>query len=117
MVLFCRRRNIVGHFDPLRLQLSPFFLQLAKFSFASGSPGRIRILLRGMVPLIPDLRYTSHSFSPYDNSRAMNRSSGCMVEVALPPHSVKPDILYSPGPSIVAITVSCDHALAGLNNT
>jgi hypothetical protein len=40
-----------------------------------------------------------------------------MVEVALPPHSVEPDIVYSPGPSIVAITVSCDHALAGLNNT
>src|SRR5205823_8274806 len=88
-----------------------FFSQLAKFSLASGSSGRRRILSRGMVPLITDLRYTSQSFSPSDNSRAMNRSPGCMVEVALPPHSVEPDIVYSPGPSIVAITASCDHAV------
>jgi hypothetical protein len=48
----------------------------------------------------------------------MNRSPGFMVEVViLPPHSVEPDNWYSPGPSSVAITVSCDHALAGLNNT
>src|SRR6478672_8651247 len=86
------------------------FLQVSKFSFASGSSGRRRILLRGMLPLIPDLRYTSQYRSPPDkinlpsepipttrprNSRAMNRSPGFMVEVASPPHSVEPDILYS----------------------
>src|SRR2546429_75095 len=81
------------------------------FSLASGSSGRRRILSGGMVPLIPDLRSTSQSFSPSDNSRAMNRSPGCMVEVAFPPHSVDPYIVYSPGPSSVAITASCDQAV------
>jgi len=35
-----------------------------------------------------------------------------MVEVTLPPHSIEPDIAYPPGPLIVAITASCDHAVA-----
>jgi hypothetical protein len=35
-----------------------------------------------------------------------------MVEVALPPHSVEPDIVYPSSPSIVAIVASWDQAVA-----